>query len=247
MTESADALPEDAPPEDALPEDALPEQQWRDRLPQLTSQLRSKALNERIAALNQLATCPSAIAVSVLQDLAHESEFLLRRIAVMGLGNHRTEASFQALAKILTGDKDGNVVAEAANSIFEFGDRAIPLLQERFNEGDWLVRQTILSLLIETEYYAELLAMAKIGMADPAQSVKEAAVLALRTVLQSDLRDEAIALIKSAATSPNWRDRMRAATALQGCDAAEAKTLLALLQTDEHYRVVSAALEAANN
>jgi HEAT repeat protein len=223
------------------------EQQWRDRLPQLVQQLRSSALNERIAALNQLAQCPSAIAVPVLQDLAQSPEFLLRRIAVMGLGNHRTEESFQALTGILADDKDANVVAEAANSLFEFGDRAIPLLQDLFQTGDWLVRQTILSLLIETEYYAELLAVAQVGWEDPAQSVKEAAILAVRTVLRSPLQDQAIALIRTAATSQNWRDRMRAATALHGCDAAEAKTLLAALQTDENYRVVAAALEASGN
>jgi HEAT repeat protein len=97
-----------------------------------------------------------------LNKLAKENDFGLRRLAVMGLGNHKSPASFQALQNIIENDKDDSVLAEAANSIFEFGDAAIPAIVKLFEKSHhWLVRQTVISLLIETEYYEALMFTAK--------------------------------------------------------------------------------------
>lgn len=108
------------------------------------------------------------------------------------------------------------------------------------------MRQTIISLLVETNQYKVLLAVAKESLKDKEQAVKEAGILALNRLLQSPLKDQALALLTKLAEDPNWRNRWRAAIALQNCQDPQAKLLIAKLQQDEHYRVVAAALEVAS-
>ncbi|MEM9164681.1 MAG: HEAT repeat domain-containing protein [Cyanobacteria bacterium P01_F01_bin.4] len=217
-----------------------------DDLNQLEQALRNRALNIRKAALDELATLPAEVAIPILKRLAAEPDFLLRRLAVMGLGNHRVSEAFEALESLLNTEEDSNVLAEAANSLFEFGKPAIPLLKQLFeSRPNWLIRQTILSLLLETTEYATLLNLATQGFDDETQAVKETAILALRHVLSSNYQAEALALLTDLAQSEVWRDRWRAATALTGCQAPQAKQLVQQLQKDENYRVSAAALDAA--
>lgn len=210
--------------------------------------LRSEALNERKAALDELAEYPAEIAVPVLQKLAGEKDFGLRRLAVMGLGNHVSETSFQLLRTIIDSESDDNVLAEAANSIFEFGDAAIAPLVALFNRStNWLVRQTIISLLVETQHYDALLSMAMVAIKDETQTVREIGILALGQVLQSPLQNQALAILTELAQDEDWRTRWRTAIALQHSQEPQARELIAKLQTDDHYRVVAAALEVATN
>jgi HEAT repeat protein len=219
-----------------------------DPLQQLEANLRANALNIRKAALDELAGLPAEVAVPLLQRLSSERDFALRRLAVMGLGNHQSPASFELLQRILDQEQDGNVLAEAANSLFEFGDAAIPLLQELFERSQhWLVRQTVISLLLETQHYDVLLEVATEAIADETQTVKEVGILALRHLWQSPFKSQALNLIHQLADDPFWRNRWRAAIALYGCDDPQAKALIAKLQHDEHFRVVAAALEIANH
>lgn len=211
----------------------------------LEKQLRSAALNERKAALDELALCSSAIAVPILQNLAQESDFMLRRLAVMGLGNHRTPDSLATLQQVMQREQDANVLAEAANSLFEFGDEAVALLEELFSRNsDWLLRQTILALLIEADRPEVLLRVACEAIHGKDVSVHETGILALNGILKTSLQSEALAILGQLAESPNWRTRWRTATALTGCKTPASQAILSKLQQDEHYRVVAAALEA---
>ncbi|NJK74656.1 MAG: HEAT repeat domain-containing protein [Richelia sp. CSU_2_1] len=215
-----------------------------DRLPEIEKNLRAPALNLRKAALDELAEVPSEIAVPILQKLANESNFTLRRLAVMGLGNHPIAASFQALQTIIKTDEDANVIAEAANSIFEFGEPAIPVLQQLFENSDnWLVRQTVISLLVEIDRPEILLAVALEAIKDETQTVREAGILALRQVLTSPLQDEAFNILKVMSEDAYWRNRWQAAIALRSIQHPQAQELLSKLQRDEHFRVVAAALD----
>jgi HEAT repeat protein len=188
-----------------------------------------------------------------LNKLAKENDFGLRRLAVMGLGNHKSTASFQALQNIIENEKDDSVLAEAANSIFEFGDAAIPEIVKLFEKSHhWLVRQTVISLLVETEYYEALMFTAKIALQDETQTVKEAGILALGQLLRSlriatltQFNNEALDILVELAQDADWRTRWRVAIALQHSQQSQAKELIAKLQQDEHYRVVAAALEVA--
>ncbi|MEL6247416.1 MAG: HEAT repeat domain-containing protein [Cyanobacteria bacterium J06648_16] len=210
------------------------------------AQLRSRALNERKAALDQLAAEPAAEAIPILQALASQGDVFQRRLAMMGFAHYLTDKSLTALTELMAAETDGNVLAEAANSLFDFGERAIPLLVRLFKQhSDWLLRQTVLSLLMESEDVAALLSVAADGMDDPTQTVKETAILALRQIWGSAYQDTALALLAEQAKSEDWRTRWRVATALTGCQAPLAKTLLAQLRQDPHHRVVAAALEAS--
>ncbi|MEM9926511.1 MAG: HEAT repeat domain-containing protein [Cyanobacteria bacterium P01_D01_bin.50] len=216
---------------------------------QIEINLRNEALNIRKAALDSLAEYPWEVAVPILEKLAREKDFALRRLAVMGLGNHTSEASYEQLLQIIQHELDSNVLAEAANSIFEFGDIAVPILQELFeNSENWLVRQTVLSLFVETTYYETSLTLAKTALQDnDIQTLKETAILVLGQLLKSALRDQALQILTELADSENWRIRWRVAAALQYTQDLSARKLIAKLQQDRHYRVVAAALEVASS
>lgn len=218
-----------------------------EELSKLEDNLRSSALNERINALNILAAQPADVAVPILQRLAKENSFLLRRLAVMGFGNHAPDASaFESLQALMATEPDANVLAELANSLYEFGDMSIPLLVQLFDANDnWLLRQTVLSILQESNHHDVLLDVSLKALDDPTQTVKETAILSLRQVLMSPLQSQALEALSGLAKSSIWRDRWRAATALTGCDHPQATELLSQLRTDENHYVVAAALDAA--
>ena len=231
-----------------------------DRLPpdleQIDRDLRGRAIDKQRAALDRLAQVPADLAIPLLARLLDSGDFMHRRMAVMGLGNHQVEASFQLLAGVITNDKDPNVMGEAANAIVDFGDylryskaeRAIPLLVDLFKRTDnWLVRQSIIPLLIDTNSYAELLTTAEIAIADDTQSVKEVGILALGSLLNSPFQAQALPLLLALTHNPSWRNRWRATIALQSLQNSATKAAIAQLQQDEHFRVVAAALEVANH
>ena len=217
-----------------------------DRLTQLESSLRSPALDQRKAALDELARSPSELAIPILQRLAADPDFLCRRLAVMGLGNHRTEASFQLLQDLLARETDDNVLAEIANSLFEFGEKSVPLLQQLFQRHrHWITRQTILSILMEADQDDVLLAVIREALQDETQTVKETGILALGNLLDRPFHAEALTLLTALAQAEFWRDRWRAATALTRTADPQAQLILTKLQQDPNHYVVAAALESA--
>ena len=217
-------------------------------LAQIDLDLRGRAIDKQRAALDRLAQVPADLAVPLLARLLDSSDFMHRRMAVMGLGNHQVEASFQLLANVITNDKDPNVMGEAANAIVDFGDRAIPLLVDLFKRTDnWLVRQSIIPLLIDTNSQPELLTTAEIAIADDTQSVKEVGILALGYLLTSPFQARALSLLLALCHDPSWRNRWRATIALQSLQNPATRAAIAQLQQDEHFRVVAAALEVSNH
>jgi HEAT repeat protein len=217
---------------------------------QIEKELRANGLDRRKIALDKLATLPAEIAIPVLTALAQEPEFVLRRMAVMGLSNYPTEDSLQVLQQLLSQENDPNVQAEIANSLFEFGDRALPLLEQLFQRSsNWLVRQTVISLLADTTYYEALLMVAQQAALgeDEEQAVHEAGILALGRLLRSPLCDPALAVLTKLAKDPEWRTRWRVAIALQNRQTPETQALISQFQQDEHFRVVAAALEVATH
>ena len=215
-----------------------------DRLEQIKLNLRDNAINKRKNALDELATMSPDEALPVLKQLAQDHDFALRKIAVMGFGNHLTEKSFQLLKHILETEKDSNVLAEAANSIFEFGDRAIEPLQNLFATSDnWLVRQTVISIFVDSDNPQVLLKVAKQALADEDQTTKETGILALSRLLNSPFKEEVLQLFSILAEDPFWRTRWRTAISLTASQDEKARSILAKLQQDEHYRVAAAALE----
>jgi HEAT repeat protein len=216
-----------------------------DRLNQLEAQLRSPALNIRIAALNVLAQVDSAVAVPMLGRLAEDPDFLYRRLGVMGLGNHPTAESFALLRALVAQEEDANVMAEAANSLLEFGAVGIGELAQLFRVNDhWLVRQTIFGVVADEGCYDVLMTMIRLGLADPVVTTRETAILALGKLVGTALEAEAIEVLLQIAQSEFWRDRWRAATTLCAFKCDLAKAMLGRLRQDENHYVVAAALES---
>ena len=116
----------------------------------LILKLRSPALNERIEALNELAQMPSEEAVQLLIPLLESEDFALRKLAVMGLGNHQIVSAQYLLQRTLVSETDANVLAEAANSLFEFGESGFPALVQLYQTSDnWLVQETVMALFTD--------------------------------------------------------------------------------------------------
>ncbi len=216
----------------------------QDRLESIKINLRSSKVIERKSALDELAEFPADIAIPILEALATEKDFALRCLAMMGFGNHPTESSFQTLKNALEREQDSSVLAEAANSIFEFGERSIAPLQQLFDRtSHWLVRQTVVYILVEVDDPAVLLDIATKAIQDDIQTTKEIGILALSRLLDTSLQQQAFDLFTQLARDSDWRTRWRTAIALTVSDEPQAKQILAKLKQDEHYRVVAAALE----
>ena len=119
----------------------------------LILKLRSPALNQRIEALNELAKMPSEEAIKLLIPLLEAEDFALRKLAVMGLGNHHTVAAQYLLQRALVSETDANVLSEAANSLFDFGESAFPALVQLYHTSDhWLVKKTVVALFTDGPY-----------------------------------------------------------------------------------------------
>ena len=216
----------------------------RDRLKQIKLKLRDKGIYQRKLAIDELATMSADLALPILKELAQERDFALRKIAVMGFGNHPTEESWQLLQQVLETEQDANVLAETANSLFEFGDRSIKPLEELFRLSDnWLVRQTVISILVDSNNPNVLLQVVKLAIADEDQITKETGILALSRLLHAPLKLQALEIFTTLVEDKYWRTRWRAAIALTASQDPQARELLAKLRQDEHYRVVAAALE----
>jgi HEAT repeat protein len=217
-----------------------------DRQSPLETQLRDPALNRRMAALNELAKAPSEQALPILQRLAAEPDFLLRRLAVMGLGNHPTPESLAMLKQLLAEEQDPSVLSEIANSLFEFGAAALTLLPEIFERSDnWLVRQTIIGILADADRPETLWRVLESGLQDSDVTTQESAILALGQLVNRDgWSDRVMPILLELATADRWRQRWRAATTLSIARNDQAKIALAQLRQDENHYVVAAALEA---
>lgn len=214
---------------------------------EMEQNLRAAGLYQRWTAMNELGTYPATVAVPIFKRLLTEKDVGLRRMAIVGLGKHLNDETFQTLQAIIEGGGDPIILAEAANSIFEFGDVSIPIIQALFDRSSqsaqWQVRQTVISLLVETEHYAVLLAVATTALSDETKAIQELGVLALKQLLRSDLKESAIELLAKLANDPDWQIRWCSAIALHNCPEPQARQLIAQLLQDEHFRVVAAALE----
>ncbi|PZO45153.1 MAG: hypothetical protein DCF19_01285 [Pseudanabaena frigida] len=216
-----------------------------DRIVQLELSFLSGSVYDRKLALDELAKCPSDIVVPILQRLTASSDFLCRRFAVMGLGNHLTDESFQVLTDLLAKEHDDNVLAEIADTLFGFGDRALPLLRDLFvRNQNWLIRQTIISIFMDSDREDILLEIIRQALLDPTQTIRETAILALGQLLNGQYEEESLDLLTELANAEVWCDRWRTATVLSKSSNPRAKLLLAKLRQDENHSVVAAALEA---
>jgi HEAT repeat protein len=214
------------------------------RLAELEADLNNGPLDRCYQALVELGQSPADLAIPIFERISMSSSYLRRRIGIMGLGKHPNPETFAILQTLLIQEQDPNVLGEIANSLFEFGPDAVPLIQALFHRCDhWLTRQSILSVLVEANNDEVLLDVIQAALIDSTPSVQETGILSIGILLKGPFKSDGLALLVELANSPDWRTRWRAATTLSLCDDSIARETLAKLRNDENHRVVAAALE----
>jgi HEAT repeat protein len=213
-------------------------------LDQIEVNLRNPDYQYRLKAIAALKDYSSEVAVPILQNQLHDSEFLVRSFVAMGLGKQRTANSFAALIEMVKFDDTPNVRAEAANSLSLFGKVAAPQLVTVFFQDDhWIVRRTILAALVELECPNELFDVCVQAIQDEDTTVQESGVDALGSLANTDVHLSVLSQLLGLVGHESWRMRQRTVYALKQFQDYQAKEALSLLRQDEDYRVVGAVLE----
>ncbi len=183
--------------------------------------------------------------VPLLKRSMYDKELLVRSFVAMGLGAKRNDEGFDALLSIIEHDDDPNVVAEAANSLANFGPQAIPHLTALFEQNShWLIRQSIFPVLDYPESFEALVKLCRLGYQDKDPIVKLAAIANLDRLKGTAQASEALAILLQAATDGNAFIRAKVARLLMHFDTPQAQAALAELRQDSDYRVVKVFLEA---
>ena len=82
----------------------------------------------------------------------YDKELIIRSFVAKGLGYKRTDEGFFCLLDLIDNDEDYNVKAEAANSLANYGEKAMPYLVELFRrESNWLIRESIFAVVNEID------------------------------------------------------------------------------------------------
>ena len=213
-------------------------------LQQIATLLESSDPQQRMKGIVELRHHPSTDAVPLLKRQMFDGEFLIRSFVAMGLGHKQTEEGFAALLELIARETDSNVIAEAANSLSKYGERALPHLRVIFKaHPHWLVRQSIFAALEPFDCPAILLELCQLGYEDSDPVVKHAALACLKDLNAADERDGALAVLLRASTDPDGFIRAQAARSLGYFDSPEARAAREKLRQDVDPRVIGATLE----
>lgn len=214
-------------------------------LHQIESYLASPNPQNRMKGLVELRNHEPAIVVPLLKQRMYDKEFVVRSFVAMGLGNKQTEEGFEALLNLIENDSDPNVVAEAANSLAKFGDRALPHLLQVFEHNtNWLIRQSIFAALEDTANPEILIQLCHWGLQGEDLVVKNTAIANLGRLQGTAKEQGALAILLEAAIADVAMLRAQAARTLKDFDDPKAKAALSELRHDSNMRVVGAAMES---
>ncbi|MEG4629150.1 HEAT repeat domain-containing protein [Microcoleus sp. AR_TQ3_B6] len=211
---------------------------------EIETSLNNPDFQYRLKAVAALKDYQPEIAVPLLKGKLDDPEFLVRSFVSRALGTQQTADSFAALLQIMKFDNTPNVRAEAANSLSLFGRCAASHLVLTFFQDDhWLVRRSILAVLVDMECESELFEVCLEALAGEDTTTQEAAVDALGTLAGTNQEQAALSQLLMLANSESERMRQHVASALQHFDAPQAKEILSQLRQDSNHRVVATALE----
>lgn len=213
---------------------------------QIASYLESPNPQTRMKALVELRHHEPEVVVPLLKQRMYDKEFVVRSFVAMGLGNKQTEEGFEALLVLIEHDNDPNVVAESANSLAKFGDRALPHLVNLFEHNShWLVRQSIFGALEENPEPTVLLRLCQWGLAGDDLVVQSTAIALLGKLNGTAQAEDALAMLLDAAVADTAMIRAQTARALKHfSENPHAKAALSELRHDSNLRVVGAAMES---
>ena len=211
---------------------------------EIETSLNNPDFQYRLKAVAALKDYQPEIAVPLLKGKLDDPEFLVRSFVSRAFGTQQTADSFAALLQIMKFDNTPNVRAEAANSLSLFGRCAASHLVLTFFQDDhWLVRRSILAVLVDMECKSELFEVCMQALAGEDMTTQEAAVDALGTLAKTNQEQAALSQLLMLANSESERMRQHVASALQNFDVPQAKEILSQLGQDSKHRVVATALE----
>ena len=214
-------------------------------LSQIKTYLDSPNPQNRMKAITELRNYEPSVVVPLLKQRMYDKEFVIRSFVAMGLGYKRTDEGFQSLLDLIENDGDPNVKAEAANSLANYGEKAIPHLVELFmRESHWLIRQSIFAVMNEIDSPDILFKLSDCGLKGDDLVVKLVAIANLGRLKGTPYEREAIELLEELSTDETATIRAQVAKTLVSFDDPKAKAALAELRHDPDYRVVGATLEA---
>lgn len=214
------------------------------KLNEIKSYLESPNPQNRMKAIVELRNHNPSVVVPLLKQRMYDKEFVIRSFVAMGLGYKRNEEGFQILLDLIENEQDPNVKAEAANSLANYGERAIPYLLELFKtESHWLIRQSIFAVMNEINSPDLLFKLACWGLQGDDLVVKFISIATLGRLNQTSYEKEAIDILFNLSTDEDARIRVKVAKALTSFDNPKAIAALSELRHDSNYRVVAATLE----
>ncbi|NMG18660.1 HEAT repeat domain-containing protein [Brasilonema bromeliae SPC951] len=211
---------------------------------EIKTALNNSDFQYRLKAIAALKDYTPEIAVPLLTSKLRDSEFLVRSFVAMGLGKQQTAESFAALLELMKFDNTPNVRAEAASSLSLFGRVAAShLVLTFFRDDHWLVRRSILAVLLDLECPEELFEVCIQALAGEDSSVQADAIDALGTFALTSLEEPALSQLLALVGSESKQIRIHVVHALKRFDHPQAKEALRQLRQDPDHQVVAAALE----
>ncbi len=212
---------------------------------QIQTCLASENPQDRMRAITALRSYDAQIAVPLLQEHLGDREPMIRSFVAMGLGRKQTPAAFEALLRLLRGDRDGNVRAEAANSLAKYGPVAIPHLVTAFRQNsDWIIRLSILPVLAELGCPDQLWEVCICALVDADPTVRDTGIEYLADLVGTARQEDALQQLLVLTKAERWRTRCQVAFALRAFADERARSALQSLRKDADHRVVGATLEA---
>lgn len=212
---------------------------------QIKAALDNSDPQQRMKGIRELRHYEADIAAPLLLNHVKDQEFLIRSFVAMGLGRKRSDNAFEALLAMIYHDQDPNVRAEAANSLSFYGDISVAHLRQMYeSDSHWLVRRSIIAVMVDLNSPQELLEICEIGLSGDDHSVIEACLSALGLLAATEQQSTALQLLLPLVADQSWRIRLQVAKSLGNFDDLDAISALNKLKLDQDHRVVGAVLES---
>ena len=219
-------------------------------LTEIKAKIVSEDPQDRMKAITALKDFGPEVAVPLLLTRKDDQEFMIRSFVAMGLGHKRSPEAYEALTEIVRNDNDANVRSEAANSLGKYGECAIPILLEAFNENEhWLMRLSLFPILevlaIEEKLSQEqFFTLCETAIQDRDVMVKSAGLTALKYFAQSNYEEASLGHLEKYCKAKRWYLRRQTAICIRSFQSNKANSILSQLKQDEDHRVVAATLES---
>jgi HEAT repeat protein len=205
---------------------------------EISAQLESSDLRDRMLALAQLRHVPSVEAVPLIKKVLNDEVLQVRSMAVFALGIKHTDECYPILVRLLEADPDYGIRADAAGALGYLGDpRGFePLVRAFYEDTEWLVRFSAAVSLgnLKDPRAHDLLIQA---LDSKEVVLQQAAIAALGEI--KDL--ESVDHILRFAQSEDWLIRQRLAEALGNLASPKSVSALKYLEKDSHPQVAQAA------